>query len=81
VPAALRVLERRENGRPHRLLLGVASDGVDAERTVEPDDDCCAACEEELREGEQSRPVCGECDRKLDRELAAYLSFVAVCRE
>jgi hypothetical protein len=54
---------------------------VNPDERVEVDDEHCAACEAELRDDEQGRPVCERCDRQLDKELAAYLNFVAVCRE
>ena len=41
----------------------------------------CPNCGEELADGEASQPVCRRCDERLHRELAAYLSFVAVSRE
>jgi hypothetical protein len=42
---------------------------------------CCPSCGEELANEETTRPVCSCCSARLDRELAAYLEFVAVCRE
>ena len=65
----------------HRLLVGEASDGVEAERPTEDDETRCAACDAELDEQEVGRPVCRDRDQRLERELAAYLSFVAVRRE
>ena len=43
----------------------------------------CLGCAVELyeRERERGAVVCADCTLKLDRELAAYLSFVAVTRE
>ena len=41
----------------------------------------CPSCGEELADDEVSEPVCRRCDERLNRELAAYLSFVAVTRE
>jgi hypothetical protein len=42
---------------------------------------CCASCGAVLVDEEAARPICGCCDARLDRELAAYLEFVAVSRE
>jgi predicted amidophosphoribosyltransferase len=42
---------------------------------------CCPSCGEELVDQEATRPVCRRCAARLDRELAAYLEFVAVSRE
>ena len=42
---------------------------------------CCPSCGEDLVDEETTRPVCRCCDVRLDRELAAYLEFVAVSRE
>jgi len=42
---------------------------------------CCPSCGEELVDEEATRPVCWCCDARLERELAAYLEFVAVSRE
>jgi predicted amidophosphoribosyltransferase len=42
---------------------------------------CCPSCGEELVDEEATRPICRRCDARLDRELAAYLEFVAVSRE
>ena len=66
----------------HRPPPGVPCEGVspDERRPAEVDEEHCAACEVELREP-SAGPVCERCDRQLDKELAAYLSFVAVCRE
>jgi len=47
----------------------------------ELDEDRCPACDQELADDERERPVCRRCDGRLDQELAAYLDFVAVCRE
>lgn len=43
----------------------------------------CAACGVELyaHEVERGAVVCADCDLHLERELAAYLGFVAVTRE
>jgi hypothetical protein len=53
---------------------------VSPEARVEVNDEHCVACEVELRDDEQGRPVCGSCDRQLEVEVAAYLASVAVCR-
>jgi predicted amidophosphoribosyltransferase len=45
------------------------------------DEGCCPTCGEELVDEEATRPVCRSCSARLDRELAAYLEFVAVSRE
>jgi hypothetical protein len=42
---------------------------------------CCPSCGEELVDEEAIRPVCRCCATRLDRELAAYLEFVAISRE
>jgi protein-arginine kinase activator protein McsA len=42
---------------------------------------CCPSCGNEFADLDASRPVCGRCDERFDRELAAYLDFVAACRE
>jgi predicted amidophosphoribosyltransferase len=42
---------------------------------------CCPSCGEELVGEEATRPVCWRCAARLERELAAYLGFVAVSRE
>ena len=42
---------------------------------------CCPSCGEELVDEEATRPVCWCCAVRLDRELAAYLEFVALARE
>jgi predicted amidophosphoribosyltransferase len=42
---------------------------------------CCPGCGEELADEETKQVVCSCCAARLDRELAAYLEFVAVCRE
>ena len=47
----------------------------------ELEEGCCPSCSEELADEEASQPVCRRCDERLQRELAAYLSFVAVSRE
>jgi len=55
---------------------------VDAEHDREElKEGCCPSCGSELADGDASRPVCGPCDERFDRELAAYLDFVAACRE
>ena len=41
----------------------------------------CPSCGEELAEEEAGQPVCGRCDERLERELTAYLDFLAACRE
>ena len=41
----------------------------------------CPSCGETFADEEATRPVCRCCDTRLDRELAAYLEFVAVARE
>jgi hypothetical protein len=53
----------------------------DREQPVELDEDRCPSCSEDLADDEIGRPVCRRCDLRLERELAAYLDFVAVCRE
>jgi len=40
----------------------------------------CPSCGEELVDEEATRPVCRCCDARLERELAAYLEFVAAMR-
>ena len=45
------------------------------------DEGCCPSCGEELVDEEATRPVCWCCAARLERELAAYLEFVAVSRE
>ena len=42
---------------------------------------CCASCGEELVSKDMNRPVCSCCAKRLERELAVYLEFVAVSRE
>ena len=42
---------------------------------------CCPSCGEELADVDASWPVCGRCDERLERELAAYLDFLAACLE
>lgn len=42
---------------------------------------CCPSCGEELVDEEATRLVCWGCAARLERELAAYLEFVAVSRE
>ena len=42
---------------------------------------CCPNCSEELVDEKATRPVCSSCSARLDRELAAYLEFVALSRE
>jgi predicted amidophosphoribosyltransferase len=42
---------------------------------------CCPSCGEELVAKNAARPLCRRCAARLDRELAAYLDFVAVSRE
>jgi hypothetical protein len=42
---------------------------------------CCPSCGEEFVGADVTRPVCRRCAARLDRELAAYLEFVAVSRE
>jgi hypothetical protein len=42
---------------------------------------CCPGCGEEFVREEVRRPVCLRCAARLDRELAAYLEFVALSRE
>jgi hypothetical protein len=34
-----------------------------------------------LADEEATRPMCASCDARLERELTAYLEFVAVSRE
>jgi hypothetical protein len=41
----------------------------------------CSSWGEELGDEEATRPICRRCDARLDRELVAYLEFVAVSRE
>jgi hypothetical protein len=55
---------------------------------VDEDDDrqklkegCCPSCGSELVDVDASLPLCGSCDERFDRQLAAYLDFVAACRE
>jgi hypothetical protein len=47
----------------------------------ELEESCCPSCGEELTEEEARKPVCLRCAEQLDRELGAYLGFVAACRE
>jgi hypothetical protein len=42
---------------------------------------CCPSCGEELVSKDMNRPVCSCCAKRLERELAVYLEFVAVSRE
>jgi hypothetical protein len=42
---------------------------------------CCPSCGAVLVDEQATRPICRRCDALLDRELAAYLEFVAVSRE
>jgi predicted amidophosphoribosyltransferase len=42
---------------------------------------CCPSCGEELVDEEATQLVCWCCAERLERELAAYLEFVAVSRE
>ena len=42
---------------------------------------CCPSCGEELISEDVHRPVCSRCAKRLERELAVYLEFVAVSRE
>jgi predicted amidophosphoribosyltransferase len=42
---------------------------------------CCPSCGVKLVGEEATRPICRCCAARLDRELAAYLEFVAVSRE
>ena len=42
---------------------------------------CCPSCGTELVDEELTRPVCSCCAKRLERELAAYLEFVALSRE
>jgi hypothetical protein len=48
----------------------------------EPVEGECPSCGVRLSEVEAAREValCGSCDERLDREVAAYLAFVKVCR-
>jgi hypothetical protein len=66
-PACGCVLDREERGR-----VLCAKCGND-----------CPGCGVELHpvEVERGQVVCVLCDDQLERELAAYLTFVAVCRE
>jgi len=41
----------------------------------------CPSCGKELVAEEATRPVCWCCAERLERELAAYLEFVALSRE
>ncbi|HEX2434931.1 MAG TPA: hypothetical protein VHI55_13370 [Gaiellaceae bacterium] len=41
----------------------------------------CPVCEQPMSDVDVGRPVCVECDRRLDLELAAYISFIKICRE
>jgi predicted amidophosphoribosyltransferase len=47
----------------------------------ESEEGCCPSCDEELVASNATGPVCRRCAARLDRELAAYLEFVAVSRE
>jgi predicted amidophosphoribosyltransferase len=42
---------------------------------------CCPGCGEEVASEETNRVVCSRCAARLHRELAAYLEFIAACRE
>jgi hypothetical protein len=42
---------------------------------------CCASCGAVLVDEQATQPICASCDARLDRELTAYLEFVAVSRE
>jgi predicted amidophosphoribosyltransferase len=42
---------------------------------------CCPSCGAELVDEELTRPVCSCCAKRLERELTAYLEFVALARE
>ena len=57
--------------------------GVDAE-PLELDEGACAECSAELPEPEAGRwrrgVLCDPRDKHFERELTAYLGFVAVCR-
>jgi hypothetical protein len=50
------------------------------ERPAVVDEQHCAACEVELRDVEQGRPVCERCDAKFERELTLYVEFALACR-
>ena len=54
---------------------------MDNEEPIELDEGRCPSCGEELADEDADRPVCRRCDERLDHELAAYVSFVQVCRE
>lgn len=40
--------------------------------------EACPACEAVLRDDEHDLPECCECDRRLERLLAAWLDFAAI---
>jgi len=41
----------------------------------------CPSCGEDFVHEESTRPICRCCAARLERELAAYLEFVALSRE
>jgi hypothetical protein len=53
---------------------------VERERHDESECPGCG-CVLDREECERGHVVCAKCDERLERELAAYLTFVAVCRE
>jgi predicted amidophosphoribosyltransferase len=55
---------------------------VDEQRDrVKLPEECCPSCGDDLADDEAKQALCRRCDEQLERELAAYLGFVAVSRE
>lgn len=46
----------------------------------EKENDRCAQCGAALERRQFPRPLCDACDERFEREIAAWLAFIAVCR-
>jgi len=83
-PAIPRVVELGEGARVIHVPAGPEAPLPRVrvhEHLEEFEEGCCPSCGEELVDEEATRPVCWGCAARLERELAAYLEFVAVSRE